>query len=293
MGFDSYHPAILLAFFTGAIVFCVIVQQPLFQAAGFVSAALCLICLRGREGWKTVAAMLAVAAVLACLNPLFNTGGETVLFRYFGGRPYTLQALAYGASTGCMFATVMLWFACYNRMVTSDKLTYLFGGIAPAVTLTLTMVLRLVPGYQRKGHQIALARSCIGKSPSCGGLRQRAEGGALTLSALTTWALEGAVTTADSMRSRGYGAARRTSFAKHRFGARDAVAAAVLAVCAAVAIACLLGGGAAVQYIPVIAIPPLSPLGWAGFAAFLCFMLLPSAIQVKEALTWNFLRSRI
>ena len=293
MGFDSYHPAVLLAFFTGAIVLCVIVQQPLFQAAGFASAALCLICLRGREGWKTVAAMLAVLAVLACLNPLFNTGGETVLFRYFGGRPYTLQALAYGASTGCMFATVMLWFACYNRMVTSDKLTYLFGGIAPAVTLPLTMVLRLVPSYQRKVQQIVQARSCIGKSSARGGLRQRAEGGALTLSALTTWALEGAVTTADSMRSRGYGAARRTSFAKHRFGARDAVAAAVLAGCAAVAIACLLGGGAAAQYIPVIAIPPLSPLGWAGFAAFLCFMLLPSAIQVKGDLTWRFLRSRI
>lgn len=89
------------------------------------------------------------------------------------------------------------------------------------------------------------------------------------LSALTGWALEGAVVTADSMRSRGYGAAKRTSFRLYRFRTADGAMALSFALL-------LLGLGAgayfgwtAVEYTPRLSVAPL--------AAFPCWGLLATA----------------
>ena len=196
--FSTHHPAVTLTFFVGVIVLCVLVQQPVVQAVGLMGAMLYYLCLRGRDAWRLLVAMALALVVLAAINPLFNTLGDTALFTYLGARPYTLEALAYGASTATMFVSVMLWFACYAQVMSTDKFTYLFGRRAPALTLVLTMTLRLVPSYVRKARQISTARRCVGLSMTQGSVRERARDGASLLSALTSWALEGAVTTADS-----------------------------------------------------------------------------------------------
>ena len=90
---------------------CVIVQQPALQAVGLVGAAIYHLVLRGRDAWRLLVGLALAFVILAAVNPLFDTLGDTVLFTYLHGRPYTLEALAYGASTACMFVTIMLWFA--------------------------------------------------------------------------------------------------------------------------------------------------------------------------------------
>ena len=227
----------------------------------------------------------------AAVNPLFDTLGDTVLFTYLHGRPYTLEALAYGASTACMFVTIMLWFACYVRVMDTGKFTYLFGGHAPALTLVLTMTLRLVPSYVRKARQIATARRCIGMSPKDGGLRQRVRDGIRLLSALTTWALEGSVTTADSMRSRGYGArdgrGSHARYLRYRLGVFGVVLLAAMLACTVVVIVALGCGALAVSYVPAIAVAPLPPLDIAALVAYVLLVLVPTAIDAKEAITWR------
>ena len=37
----------------------------------------------------------ALFLMLSFINPLFNTYGDRVLFTWWNGRPYTLEALAY------------------------------------------------------------------------------------------------------------------------------------------------------------------------------------------------------
>ena len=125
--FSTHHPAVTLTFFVGVIVLCVLVQQPVVQAVGLMGAVLYYLCLRGRDAWRLLVAMALALVMLAAINPLFNTLGDTVLFTYLGTRPYTLEALAYGASTATMFVSVMLWFACYAQVMSTDKFTYLFG----------------------------------------------------------------------------------------------------------------------------------------------------------------------
>ena len=67
--------------------------------------------IRGIGGLKMVLGMVPVWLAMSFLNPLLNTGGQTVLFTYFGNRPYTLEALYYGMALGAMLITILLWFA--------------------------------------------------------------------------------------------------------------------------------------------------------------------------------------
>ena len=106
------------------------------------------------------------------------------------------------------------------------------------------------------------------------------------LSALTDWALEGSVVTADSMRARGYGTARRTSFQIYRMTAADWTLQVLIVLLAA---AVLLAGGTAAAYTPVLSIEPLT---W-GFAAYCLYVLIPTALHVKEAVLWRISISKI
>lgn len=155
----------------------VVLANPICQAISVFLAAVCYLTFRGREAWRFIGGLAVVLLVVTLSAPLFNTQGATVLFRWWGGRPYTLEALALGASTGLMLVAMMLWFASYHLVMTSDKFTYLFGRAIPALSLTLIMVLRLVPSYRRKADALMTARACIGKGPSgrrlCGSARAR------------------------------------------------------------------------------------------------------------------------
>lgn len=287
--FSRFHPAVNFLFFVGAIGFGVVLQHPGYLAAGLCCAAVYLLLLKGPRSLKTMAGMLPMALLIALLNPLVNTHGETVLFTCFD-RPYTLEALCYGAALGGMFLLMLLWFGCYNVVLTSDKFVCLFGSLIPSLSLLLVMVLRMIPGFMRKTVQIIAARNSIGKGGSEGSsFRDKAASGLTILSALTDWALEGSIVTADSMRSRGYGTARRTSYRLYRMTPGDWVLLSVEGIlCVLVLIACS-GGAATAEYVPEIRIPGVT---W-GYAAYWAFLLIPIICECKEAVQWRILRSRI
>ena len=138
--FSKRHPAVNFVFFLGAILGGMLNQHPAYLLAGVVSGA-------------------------AYYHPLFNTYGATLLFTYFD-RPYTLEALYYGAALAAVFVNMLLWFGCYNAVLTSDKFTSLFGNLIPALSLLLVMVLRMIPNLMRKARQIAGARASIGRGVS-------------------------------------------------------------------------------------------------------------------------------
>ena len=306
--FGAYHPALGFSFFACAIALGMFVRNPMFLAATVVFSGLYYAVLAGRRSLRMFAGMAVLFAVVTLVNPLFNTRGDVVLFTYFD-RPYTLEAIAYGAQTAALLVGMLLWFSCYNIVMTSDKFTYLFGRMAPSVTLVFTMVLRLVPTYRRKIDELAAARSGIGRSPAVGTFSQRIGGASAVLSALASWALEGGVSTADSMRSRGFGQARRTAYARYRFTARDGALLACMAVLVAVSVAAIAGGFASANFASQDIAPasgfatagagatpdPVSlmmgalpdPVSACGLVAYSTFMALPSAITIGERLIWH------
>lgn len=291
--FAGYHPAVNFAFFIGAIVMGMFFAHPLFLMVSMAASTLYYLLLAGRAGMKFLISMIAFSLFLSLLNPVLNAQGETVLFRYLKGRPFTLEALAYGIVTGGIFFTIMVWFACYNKLMTSDKFLCLFGRFAPALTLLLTMVLRLVPNFKKKAAAIVGARKCVGRSPENGSAKERLSHGAEILSVLTSWALEGAVETADSMKSRGYGSGRRSQFSVYRFRGGDRAAAAVLAAGLALVLTAALLGRSAVTYTPAFSMHKIDAITIAGLAGYAVFLLLPSALHIWGELTWYILKSKI
>lgn len=284
--FSACHPAVNFLFFLGAIGFGATFQHPAYCAAGCIGAGCYYLLLHGRRGFKMLGGMVGVFLLLSLVNPLVNHSGKTVLFTYFG-KKYTLEALYYGMALGAIMVVMLLWFGCYSAVLTSDKFTALFGNVIPALSLLLVMVLQMIPALTRKAQQILLARRAIGKGISqTGKLTDKAKDGATVLSALTDWALEGSLVTADSMRSRGYGTGKHTHFQLYRMTRRDW---ALLALILGLEIAVVMAGGTNASYTPRLKI---SPLGW-GFPLYCCLLLIPTILHLKEAVVWQFLRWKI
>ena len=284
--FSRCHPLVNFIYFVFAIGFGVVIQHPAYLLAAVIGSVAYYLLLTGAKGIKTALAILPLCLLIAAVNPLFNTMGQTVLFALFG-RPYTAEALLYGAVVGGIFLVMMLWFGCYNVVLTSDKFTSLFGNLIPSLSLLLVMVLRLIPNLMGKAMQISGARKCIGKG--MGGTASKKEklrGGMTLLSALADWALEGSVVTADSMRSRGYGSAKRSHFQIYRMRTRDWL---LLVLIVLLALSVILGGSKESVFVPALEIAPLS---W-GFPAYCIYLLLPSVLHLKEAILWRILRSGI
>ena len=290
--FSGYSPIINFIFYIGAILCGMFFIHPAFLACAVVLSAAYYVTIRGLAAFRLILGMFPIWIAIALINPLLNTNGPTVLFTYFGDRPYTLEALYYGMALGAMFVSIILWFASYNAVMTSDKFIYLFGRLIPAVSLVLTMVLRLVPNYQRKIHQIAGARKCIGKGADSDDKREKAEDGLTILSALTTWAFEGGIVTADSMRCRGYGCGKRTNFSIYTFEARDKLLMLIMMFLLSLIFTAAAKGGMQTTYTPDLMI---ADEVWTviGCISYMIFLAVPTALNILEEITWHILRSRI
>ena len=287
--FSKCHPAVNFLFFAGAIGTSVLIQHPMYLLVGILTGATYYLLLNGRKGWKMLLGMAMLFLFLMVINPLFNTFGETPLC-YLFGRPYTLEALRYGAVLGGVFVTMLLWFGCYNKVLTSDKFTSLFGNLIPAISLLLVMVFRMVPNLMRKAAQFAGARKCIGKGAGeNAATKEKLSDGMTVLGALTSWALEGSVVTGDSMRSRGYGTAKRSSFMIYRMSITDWTLLIVIPSLLALVIAAACLGQMAATYMPEFYI---SPPSW-GIVPYGIYLLIPIALHTKEAIQWHISRSKI
>ncbi len=287
--FSKCHPAVNFLFFGGAIGMSVVIQHPAYLLAGIVTGAVYYLLLNGKKGWKTILSLLPMFVILTAINPLFNTLGATKLFEVFGRR-YTLEALIYGGALASMFVIMMLWFGCYNKVLTSDKFTCLFGNLIPSISLLLVMVFRMIPNFIRKTQGIIGARKSIGKGAGeTATTKDKLHDGGTVLGALTSWALEGSVVTGDSMRARGYGTAKRSSFMIYRMTTTDWILLSIMVILVSLTVVAACCGQFTAVFVPVI---ELAPVSW-GLAAYTCYLLIPTALHIKEAIQWHISRSRI
>ena len=212
-----------------------------FVGALTASAGLCGI----KKTLRNLGYMLPMILFALLINPVFNHEGATILAYLPGGNPLTLESIIYGMAAGLMLAAVLCHFSCFNKVMTSDKLVYLFGRISPALSLVFSMSLRMVPMFIEQTKQVSAAQRCIGRDTKTGSLTDRIGNAVSIMSVMITWSLENAVTAADSMKSRGYGLKGRTAFSLFRFDKRDA---AVLAVVLALGVTLLYGNVNGMMY---------------------------------------------
>jgi len=186
-----------------------------------------------------------------------------------------------------MFASVILWFSCYNAVMTADKFIYLFGRLIPASSLIFSMVLRFVPKFRAQIAQISNAQKCVGRDVGSGTYPERAHHGMKILSIMVTWALENAVETADSMRSRGYGLKGRTSFSIFRFDTRDRGIFLIMIIFIGVLFAGACFGQTDIQYFPSMKMAGIKGFGILVYAVYFIFCILPIVLNIMEDLKWK------
>lgn len=288
-GFASYNPIVCFVYLAGTIVISMLTLHPAAALSSLVMAAVCCINIHGRDAFKLIGVMLPIFALLALANPVFNTRGETVLFTYIGGRAFTLEALYYGIVLAAMFVSVIIWFFVYHKVMTADKLLYIFGGLVPAVGLALSMILRLVPYYGNHMKSISAAR----KAMSCDGENKTLEAANIML-AMLSWSLEEGIVTSDSMKCRGYGCGKRSRFSVYTFKAGDALLMLWIIVLILCIIMCKAKKGLEAVFLPHINISGVDNGYFVmGLMAMILYFATPIVINVTEAVKWHFLKSRI
>ena len=277
--FSQCHPAILFLYFCAVIITTMLISHPAVLLCSF-AGALCYQCrLTGirKTLHRQCLYFLPAFLLVALINPAFNHYGVTVLF-YLKTGPVTLEAVVYGIVLSGMLWTALLWFFNVNEVMTTDKFAYLFGRLSPALSLVLSMVFRLVPRYKKRLADIRTGQKCLGKDSSSLHLPGRIRSGAAELSMLMTWALENGIDTADSMKARGYGTAKRTSYSIFVWRRQDKW---ILSIAGVLFGLCLLGfckGNAFAQYNPQILLGgfPLSAESIFVYGIWLLFVLLPA-----------------
>ena len=283
--FSMYHPWVNFIFFLSVISLGTFLQHPIYLLAGVVASGTYYLLLHGQKGWKTILGLIPLFLFLVVINPLVNTRGIKVLFYVFG-RPYTLEALYYGVAIAAIFVQMVLWIGCYSKVLTSDKFYCLFTNVFPSVSLLLTMIFRMIPNLVIKVKQILGARSAIGKGT------QDSDGFTI-LGILTSWALEGGVTTADSMRARGYGSDQRSSFMMYQMRKRDWIMLGVMLGLLCIIILFWMHGGMDAIFVPECRITPIHGSNGFGFFTYCSYIMIPSVLYWKEAITWSILKYRI
>ena len=279
--FSSFHPLVNMLFFLFAILFTMFFTHPVCLFISFLCAFTYSVCLKGKKALRFNAVfILPMLLVTALLNPAFNHEGATILTYLPDGNPLTLESIAYGAAAALMLAAVVSWFSCFNEIMTTDKIVYLSGRAIPALSLILSMSLRLVPRFIEQIKTVSAAQKCIGRDPSSGSVFTRARRGLMIMSILVTWALENAIETADSMKGRGYGLPGRTAFSIFRFDKRDRAALIFFLITGAYIIAGSFAGGLYFRYFPTIASRGVSPYAISLFAAYASLCAAPVAIKI-------------
>ncbi len=252
--FSIYHPVINFIYFVVMIAFSVIIMNPVFLLLSIICAVLYAVYLKGKQIIKFCFGIVLPMIILSIIiNPIFNHRGMTPLFQLpgdFGAA--TLESFIYGLATGLMIGSVIMWFVSFNIIITSDKLTFLFGKVLPGSSLIFIMILRFIPRYKDQIKKISEAQRSIGMGINCGSPVNKIRNGSRILAIMFTWALENAIQTADSMRSRGYGLKDRTSFMAYRFTFADKMILGTMIVLAGGVICALVSGYMGAEFFPAV-----------------------------------------
>ena len=286
------HPAVSLMFFLLITVVSIIFLNPIMLAISFFAAFTYALWLNGKKALKLLLMSIPIVLLWTIFNLFTNHEGVSP-FLYINGHAITIESAAYGFATGMMFVAVLTWFSCFNKVITSDKLFYVFGRFLPAVTLLLTMVLRFIPRYTVQISRISDARRGIGQGTDSGSVLARARSGAGILRSLTQWSFENAIDTADSMNARGFGTARRTQFSQYGFKRRDIRTALLIGALFLCIVIGLASGASKSMYFPRIVFPQTTPLIICFYVVFTAFSFFPVMINIWEVLRWRFSLSRI
>ena len=281
-------------YFTLVLMFSMFFMHPVYLTVSLLCAAAFSIRLSGKSALRPqLKFLLPTVLAVALINPAFSHAGVTILAYLPSGNPLTLESIVYGTAAAVMLAAVILWFSCFNVVMTTDKFVYLFGRVIPAMSLVLSMAFRFVPRFAAQFREVSEAQRCIGRDLSEGSAVERIKKAASIVSIMVTWSLENAAQTADSMKSRGYGLSGRTSFSVYCLDGRDKALLVWLLLCGFYIVCGWAAGGIEFHYYPMITGAQLGAFQLSFMLAYLLLCLTPIVLDAVEDIKWKHSSSEI
>lgn len=287
MGFEACHPAVNFIFFAAAIYGAVSFKHPVFLAIAYVCAFAYSVKRRGRRAIIFNLCLLPLILAFALYYSSYHHFGVTVWKKNFIGNNMTLESFVYGLVIGLRFATLCMWLEAMFRVVSSDKVVYLFGKVSPLLSLFLTILLRLIPRIGQEARRINLAQKGIGRGSNQGNLFQRLTNCLRIFSMLITWMISALALESDSMRSRGSLLRGRTAFSIYRFDNRDRAFVIALFSCITLTAMGVILGASKMWYNPRIIWRPLNGIGVVAAIGYLTVCLMPLVLELWTEYRFN------
>src|SRR2546428_9972946 len=199
-----------VAAWSGACLFIVLsTTNPVYKAVVLAAA---LSALAAGAGWRRIrgllVAVLLISAFAALLNFVSAHLGSTVVFdlpsRLLAiGGPYTLEALAFGASGGITIAAAILSAAPFSLLLASHEVMDALPAPLSRTGVVIAASLNLVPAVATSFVQVTEAQRLRGWRPR--GPRSWME----VVVPVVLTSVEGSIQLAESMEARGFGSGRR------------------------------------------------------------------------------------
>lgn len=280
MGFEACHPAVNFIFFAAVLYGSATFRHPVFLAIAYLCAFAYSVKRCGKRAAIFNLCLLPLILAFALYYSSYHHFGVTVLKKNFIGNNMTLESFVYGLVIGLRFATLCMWLEAMFRVVSSDKVVYLFGKVSPLLSLFLTILLRLIPRIGQEAGRINLAQKGIGRGSNQGNIIQRVINCLRIFSMLITWMISALALESDSMRSRGSLLRGRTAFSIYRFDNRDRAFVIGLFFCVTLTTMGIILGATDMWYNPCILWNRLNGLEIVTAMGYLVLCLMPMGVEL-------------
>jgi len=272
---DHLNARAVAAWSAACLVVVLATTNPVYKTLVLAAALAALVAGAGfRRTRRLFAAAVLIAAFAVVLNLVSAHLGATVLFTLPAqlpaiGGPYTLEALAYGATGGITVAAAILAAAPFSLLLAPHEV---MDALPAALSRTGAALANLVPAVGATFVQVSEAQRMRGWRPR--GPRSWAE---VAVPVVLT-SVESSIQLAESMEARGFGSGPRTHMSPVRMSSQGWVL--VVASGSAVALFTLsIAAGWAGPWAPypLLTAPPIDPR-----PLLACLLLFTPALQWRS-----------
>ena len=288
---DTYNPIPIAVHLVAVAAVAMLCVNPIVLCIALCGALALALLRHDVKHARTHLLFWGLFALTVLLNPLFSHNGATVLL-VIGNKPLSLEALLWGAASATAILATLYLFADFSAIMQSDKLLYLLGVLSPRLSLIFSMALRYVSLLSEQWRRIKQTQTVLGLYKE-DNVIDRARGSLRIFWVLLGWSLENGIVTAGSMSARGYGTGKRTHYAIFSFKRRDAIYLALTLALLAGTIVPMALGALDFAFYPTLQLTYVGALSWLGYLSYGALIALPILTEIKEAVKWKYLRSKI
>lgn len=282
--FSRFHPLVNFIYYFVVLGLTMFQMQLGLVLISIFSALVYFFCLKRQNGMKYLLMVGFIFLFSSLINPLFSHKGGTLLFYLFTGNPVTLESIVYGIVSSAIISGMLLWFSTFYQIMGVERMLGAIGRFMPHVALLISMILRFIPQYTKHQKEVSLANR-VEDEKFIGKIKR----GSRVFSITTTWALENSIDTADSMKARGFGVRRRTSYSNYRIEKRDIVVIIWIVVLAGIVLWSLHKEMIFTYYYPYIVYKGNVFV----YILYALLCLTPVFINIREGLRWHRLKLKI